>query len=144
MEQLKLVALDSDDLEIVSAHVQDAVMRVGALVWRPAEKRFLIEMNRFAWEKAGGFWRKHNERRRSVLHVDRVLSVNSVGIDREKKDDVLSLLTIGFVEDQAPAGSVELLFAGDAAIRLEVECVEARLADLGAAWEAASRPDHGA
>ena len=144
MEQLKLVALDADDLEIVSAHVQDAVMRVGAIDWRPTEKRFLVEMNRFAWEKAGGFWRKHNERRRSVLHFDRVLSVNSVGIDRKKKDDVLSLLTIGFADDEPPSGTVELLFAGGGAIRLEVECVEARLADLGAAWEAASRPDHGA
>lgn len=144
MEQLKLVALDADDLEIVSAHVQDAVMRVGSIDWRPAEKRFLVEMNRFAWEKAGGFWRKHNERRRSVLHFDRVLSVSSSGIDRARKDDVLSLLTIGFVEDQPPGGTVELLFAGDAAIRLEVEVIEARLTDLGAAWEASSRPDHGA
>ena len=144
MEQLKLVALDTDDLEIVSAHVQDAVMRVGAIEWLPAEKRLLIEMNRFVWEKAGGLLRKHNERRRSILHFERVTAVSSSGIDRARKDDVLSLLTIGFAEDDPPAGTVELLFAGGAALRLEVECVEARLTDLGAAWEASSRPDHGA
>ena len=143
MEQLKLVALDADDLEIISAHVQDAVMQVGAIDWRPGEKRFLIEMNRFVWEKAGGLLRRHNERRRSVLHFDRVLAVRSSGIDRGKAQEVLSLLTIGFAEDAAPAGSIELLFAGGGAIVLDVECVEARLADLGAAWAAGSRPVHG-
>ena len=108
MEQLKLLALDADDLEIVSAHVQDAVMQIGAFDWRPKEKRFLIEMNRFVWEKAGGTFRRHNERRRSVLHFDRVLAVRSAGIDRAKPQDVLSLLTIGFAEDDAPAGTIEI------------------------------------
>lgn len=143
MEQLKLVALDADDLEIISAHVQDAVMQVGAIDWRAGEKRLLIEMNRFAWEMAGGLLRRHNERRRSVLHFDRVVSVRSTGIERAKTQEVLSLLTIGFAEDEAPAGSIELLFAGGGAIVLEVECVEARLTDLGAAWAAGSRPAHG-
>lgn len=143
MEQLKLVALDADDLEIISAHVQDAVMQVAGIDWRAAEKRLLIEMNRFVWEKAGGLLRRHNERRRSVLHFDRVLSVRSSGIPRGKAQEVLSLLTIGFAEDQAPAGSIELLFAGGGAIVLDVECVEVRLTDLGAAWAAGSRPVHG-
>lgn len=144
MEQLKLLALDADDLEIVSAHVQDAVMQIGAFDWRPKEKRFLIEMNRFVWEKAGGVFRKHNERRRSVLHFDRVLAVRSAGIDRAKPQDVLSLLTIGFAEDDAPAGTIELLFAGGGSLALDVECIETRLTDLGAAWAASSRPAHGA
>ncbi|MDP3898777.1 MAG: DUF2948 family protein [Mesorhizobium sp.] len=143
MDQLKLAALDADDLEIISAHVQDALMQVAGIDWRPAEKRLLIEMNRFVWEKAGGVFSRHNERRRSVLHLDRVLSVRSTGIDRGRKQEVLSLLTIGFVEGEAPSGSIELLFAGGAAISLEVECIEARLTDLGAAWEASSRPVHG-
>ena len=143
MDQLRLAALDADDLEILSAHVQDAVMRVGGVDWRPREKRLLIEMNRFVWEKTGGALRRHNERRRSVLHFDRVIAVRSTGIDRSRTDDVLSLLTIGFAEDVAPAGTIELFFAGDASIALDVECVEARLTDLGAAWSASSRPTHG-
>ncbi|MGB6117050.1 MAG: DUF2948 family protein [Mesorhizobium sp.] len=144
MDQLKLIALDPDDLEVIAAHVQDAVMLVGAVDYRPAEKRLIIEMNRFAWEKAGGVFRKHNERRRSVLHFEGVRAVRSSGIDRAKLQEVLSLLTIGFVEGEAPGGSVELLFAGDAALSVDVDYVEARLADLGAAWEASSRPSHGA
>jgi len=144
MELLKLVALDADDLEIVSAHVQDAVMQVGQIDYRAGERRLVIEMNRFAWEKAGGVLRRHNERRRAVLHFEGVRAVRSSGVDRARKQEVLSLLTVGFAEDEAPAGTVELLFAGGAALALDVDYVEARLSDLGPAWEASSRPVHGA
>ncbi|WP_157018646.1 DUF2948 family protein [Mesorhizobium xinjiangense] len=142
MEPLKLAALDADDLQVISAHVQDAVARVEDIDYRPGEKRFLLPMNRFVWKKKRSFFRLRNERRRAVLHVDRVLSVATAGIDRSKPDDVLSLLAIEFSETEAPAGTVTLIFSGNAAIRLEVECIEARLADLGAAWETSSRPAH--
>lgn len=142
METLKLIALDAEDLEIVSAHVQDAAVKAADLDYRAGEKRFVMAMNRFAWEVAGGFFRRHNERRRSVLHFDRVLSARTTGFSRDEPDEVLSLLAIRFDEAESPAGVVELTFAGGAAIRIEVECIEARLADLGAAWEASSRPAH--
>jgi hypothetical protein len=143
MNLLKLIALDSDDLAIISAHVQDAVTKVGDIGFKPAEKRFVLPMNRFVWEaETARFTKPHNERRNSVLDFSRVLSVKASGIDRNKKQDVLSLLAIQFEEGDKPAGHVDLLFSGGSAIRLEVECVEARLADLGGAWEAASRPDH--
>lgn len=143
MDALKLVALDDQDLGIISACVQDAVMKVGDLEFLPAAKRFVMPMNRFAWEKKSSFFRQRNERRQSVLHFDRVLGAKLSGISRDKPDEVLSLLAISFVPLSEPAGIVELIFAGDGAIMLEVECIEARLADLGSAWEAASRPRHG-
>lgn len=142
MTLLKLVALDEKDLEIVSAHTQDAVMKVGELSYLPETKRFVAPMRRFAWEASRGFFRRRDERRQSVLHFDRVLSARLAGIDRSKPDDVLSLLAMRFQPGEAPAGAVELVFAGGGSIRLEVECVEARLADLGGAWEAAARPMH--
>mgnify|MGYP000852555371 CR=1 FL=1 len=144
MDQLKLVALDEQDLEIVSAHVQDAVMKIGDLDFSPATKRFVLSMNRFAWEsETGGLFRRRNhQRRRSVLDFNRVLGVRASGIDRDKPEDVLSLLAIRFHEREAPAGAIELVFSGGGAIALHVECIEARLADLGGAWEAASRPAH--
>lgn len=144
MDALKLIALDEQDLGIISACVQDAVMKVGDLEFLPAAKRFVMPMNRFAWEKKSSFFRRHNERRQSVLHFDRVLGAKLSGISRDKPDEVLSLLAISFVPLSGPAGIVELIFAGDGAVMLEVECIEARLADLGSAWEAASRPAHGA
>ncbi|MGN6585017.1 MAG: DUF2948 family protein [Rhizobiaceae bacterium] len=143
MDAIKLVALDEEDLRILSAHAQDSVMRVGDLDFQPSHKRFLVPMNRFVWEgKRGIFSRLHNERHRAVLHFDRVVSMKAAGISRGKPDEILSLLAIRFEPADAPAGTIELIFAGNAAIRLEAECIEARLTDLGAAWEASSRPVH--
>lgn len=142
MDSLKLVALDTEDLKIISAHVQDAVLKVADLDYRVPEKRFALAMNRFAWEVKPRLLRRRYERHRSVLHFDRVLSVQTTGIDRNNPDQVLELLAIVFTETEAPAGTIELVFAGGAAARLEVECIEAHLADLGAAWETPSRPIH--
>lgn len=143
MSQLKLVALDLQDLQIVSAHAQDAVVKVAELSYSAADKRFLIGMNRFVWEKGGGLFSRHNERRQSVLHFDGVRAVKSTGFNRDKADEVLSLLAVKFEAGaDAPSGIIELTFSGDAAIRLDVDYIEARLADLGAAWEASSRPRH--
>ncbi len=143
MDLLKLIALDADDLAIVSAHVQDAVTKVGDLAYQAAEKRFVVPMHRFVWEiDAGKFRKPHNERRNSVLHFERVLGARTIGIDRNKKNDVLELLAVRFEPAAEPAGTIELTFAGGGAIRLDVEVIEARLADLGGAWEASSRPRH--
>lgn len=144
MDMLRLVALDEEDLQILSAHLQDAVMKVADLDYQPQQKRFALAGNRFVWElpdKRG--FRKHSfQRRRSALHFNRVNTIKATGIDRNKKDDVLSLLSIRFVAADAPAGTIELTFSGNAAIRLNVECIEAQLTDLGPAWETNARPRH--
>ncbi|MHC5305819.1 DUF2948 family protein [Bartonella sp. LJL80] len=146
MPLLKLMAMDDEDLEILSAHLQDAVVKVGDLDWRCAEKRFVAALNRFAWEEqlSGGIFsrRKTGERHRTALRFDRVLKVSTRGIDRSKPENVLSLLTVQFQMTHAPAGTVTMIFAGDAAIRLEVECIEAQLTDLGPVWEAKAQPKH--
>lgn len=142
MDALKLVALDEQDLGIVSAHVQDAVAKVGELEFLPGLKRFVLPIRRFAWEVRPGFLRRHDERRQSVLHFDRVLGVKTSGIRRDRPEDVLSLLAVGFVPVDRPAGLIELVFSGGGAIMLDVECIEARVADLGGAWAATSRPAH--
>jgi hypothetical protein len=142
MDLLKLLALDEEDLKIVSAHVQDAVMKTGDLKFDAAARQFVLPMYRFAWEKNASERRPQPERRNSVLHFDRVLSARASGISRRKPDEVLSLLAVTYAAVDAPAGSVDLVFSGGGTIRLEVECVEARLVDLGGAWEAASRPAH--
>lgn len=143
MSQLKLVALDEQDLQVVSAHVQDAVMRVGDLAYEAAQRRFVVAMNRFVWENKASLFSRSHERRRSVLHFESVRGVKSTGVPREAAEEVLSLLALRFVPGaEPPAGTIELIFSGGATVRLEVDYVEARLADLGAAWETASRPRH--
>ncbi len=142
MNQLKLVALDAEDLNIVSAHVQDAVMKIGDLDFAPGSKLFVLPMYRFAWEAGPGAGKAQPERRNSVLHFSRVLSAKLSGISRDRPDESLSLLAVIFAASDEPAGDIDLVFSGGGTIRLQVECIEARLADLGGAWEAESRPEH--
>lgn len=145
MSDLKLIALDAEDLDIFSAHLQDAVVKVGDMAFLPSDRRFAAIFNRFDWLAAApkGRGRARNERRRTALRLERVSSARLLAIDVAAKDRVLSLLAVRFEPREAPAGTVTLLFAGGAAIRLEVDCVEAELRDLGAVWAARMRPDHG-
>ena len=141
-DRLKLAAIDEEDLAVVSAYVQDAVLKVGDMVYLPRDRRFALAMNRFTWEKTTDGSRKGYERHRAALTFDRVISVRTSGIDRKKPDTVLELLAVAFDATDAPAGHVTLVFAGDAAAQLEVEVIEARLADLGAAWATTAKPSH--
>jgi hypothetical protein len=143
MSQLKLIALDEQDLQVISAHVQDAVTKVADLSFLAGERRFVVVINRFVWEKKRGFFGGKPERRRSVLHFEGVSGVRSAGFSRDAQDDVLSILALRFEPAAAPAGSIEITCAGDAAIRLDVDYIESRLSDLGAAWETTSQPRHG-
>ena len=153
MTDLKLIALDEEDLGIVSAHLQDAVVKVGELAYLPLERRFAAILNRFDWAAAitagetgeanrEGKRRGRNRRVRSALRFERVLSAKLQNIDLAAKTQVLSLLAIGFEAEAAPNGSVTMIFAGGAAIRLRVECIEAELRDLGSVWRAKAKPDH--
>ena len=141
VKPIRMIAMDAEDLAVISAHCQDAVMKAADLEFLAGEKRFVLAMNRFVWEDAKSRKGAY-QRRRSVLHFERVDKVSLLGIDRGKRDQVLDLLAITFVESEAPAGTIELAFAGGATLRLCVECIEAKLTDLGAAWETVSRPDH--
>jgi hypothetical protein len=141
MDALKLVALDKDDLEIISTHLQDAVVNVGDIVWLRSEKRVVLALNRFDWEAASAESPQY-QRRRTALRFERVNAVKCRNVRPLDKNAVLSLLAVDFAETDAPAGVIVLTFSGDAALRLEVECLEAEIADLGPAWATARCPDH--
>ncbi len=143
MKPLKLIALDEADLEVVSSHLQDAVMRVGDMAYVPSKKRFAAVLNRFDWERAeGGDGGKNYRRRRAALRFDRVLGAKHRRVKPATEDKVLSLLAISFEATQPPGGYVTLTFSGDASIQLKVECIEAELTDLGPVWRAKSKPQH--
>ena len=143
--ELTLAAEDAEDLEIISARLQDAVAQVKDLVWLPKSGRFAGLFNRFKWEtssrKRGG-----DLRVRARLHFDHVRSVKSHNVRRDVPDAVLALLAVRFTPDGAgdPAGTVELVFAGGSPIRLDVECIDAGLADVSGEWAARGRPNHDA
>jgi Protein of unknown function (DUF2948) len=126
----RLIALDADDLAVISAHVQDAEVQTGDIVWRQSEKRLVVGMNRLDWEQTLG---GQTEPRRllAALRFDRVLSCKSRNIYLDAADAALELLGIEFHPGQAPGGSVVLMFNDGGALRLDVECLECELADLG-------------
>jgi Protein of unknown function (DUF2948) len=128
---LKLIALDADDLAVISAHVQDARVQVSDIVWRQGEKRLVIGTSRLDWDQtlAGG---TAPRRLISALRFDRVLSCKSRNIDLGAPETVLGLLGIEFHAGEAPGGNVVLMFMHGGALRLDVECLECERADLGA------------
>lgn len=143
--ELTLAAADAEDLEIISARLQDAVAQVKDLVWLPKSRRFAALFNRFKWETAEERrGRGDNLRVRAGLFFDAVLSVKSFRLKRGDPDAVLSLLAITFTPKSAddPAGIVELVFAGGGAIKLDVECIDAGLSDVSGDWAARGRPMH--
>jgi hypothetical protein len=129
-EQPRLIALDADDLAVISVHVQDAAVRARDIIWRPAEKRLVIGMNRLDWDQtlAGEFVPYLKV---AALRFDRVLSCKSRNIDLDAPETLLEVIGIEFHPGAAPGGSAVLLFASGGALRLEVECLECELADLG-------------
>jgi hypothetical protein len=140
MNSLKLVALDRDDLEVVSAHLQDAVIRTADIHWRPSEQRLVIGLCRFDWEAAHAQVPAYR-RRHAALRFERALGCKTLKIDASNDTD-LNLLSVAFTESDAPSGVVTLTFSGGGVLRLEVECLEAELVDLGEAWAAVACPDH--
>lgn len=145
---LRLTALDAEDLQVVSAQMQDATMLVGDITYLPKQKMLALVANRFCWESAassdgGGEGKGHFRRCRCGLQINRVFSVKYAQVRRDNPEGVLSLLAIQFYPDEDPPGGVvELTFSGGGALRAEVECIEAALDDLGVSWETPRKPAH--
>jgi Protein of unknown function (DUF2948) len=134
---LRLAALDNDDLKIISAHMQDALVRVSDIRYLHKTRQFAMVANRFAWEL-----QPKSERCRSGLHFEHVLSVQQQGLDRMEPSDILSLLSITFEPGSAPAGTVVLAFSAGHSVRLLVEYLDLQLKDLGGAWATGHTPRH--
>ena len=143
---MKLVAADSEDLEMLSARLQDAAGKLKDFAWLPKQHRFACVLNRYRWEDA-----KRKTRVRAGLRFDSVLAVQSQNLKHGAPDAVVSLLAIKYArnaeqasekDQENPGGFIELLFAGGGTIRLTVECIDAELSDLTGPWEARARPSH--
>lgn len=143
---LNLGALDAEDLQVVSALVQDAVFPVTEMSWRAKEHRFAILLNRFRWEDRDNAEKRHRdvERVQSLLVIENVLKVASQGVDRSDKDMILSMLSLDFEAGEEGAGALTLTLAGDGGIRLSVEALEVSLKDVTRPYVAPSKqvPDH--
>ncbi|HZZ36645.1 MAG TPA: DUF2948 family protein [Caulobacteraceae bacterium] len=133
---LQLLAEDQEDLAVISAALQDAVAKVGDVVFEARARRLTIAFNRFRWEA------DKRQRVRSALQLGGVLKVEARKIRRDRRDAVLELLAIGFEPGDAPGGVLTLSFAGGGDLRAQVECVDAVLADLSEPWPTSRAPAH--
>jgi len=136
---LKLVALDREGLGVISAHVQDSCLRRADMTLLPKHKRFLLSAMRFDW---AGAKEGRAERIGSVLRFERVLKVSHLGLAGRDENSVLNLLAVTFEKTDPPSGMVLLAFADGAIVRLEVECLEAELRDVGPRRPAQECPGH--
>lgn len=145
MDTLKLLALDSEDLQILSAHMQDAVINIGDMTYLPAEQNFVAIVSRFNWMKVQEkeeVSKEDLERRQTRLRFSRVLGAQVHNLKLNSKSNALELLAISYEATTEPEGYITLVFSGDSAVRLHVECIEAELNDVGAVWSAKSLPEH--
>jgi len=149
---LKLIARDAEDLGVIASCLQDALVPLNEMKYLAAERRFILVLNRFRWESpretaktakvdasfgdTDGYPEEH-QRIHTGLCIDRVLSVRSRDIDRNRSDQFLELLTVQFAEDK-----LDFVFAGGGVIQLEVEALNLFMQDLGEAWPTQWQPQH--
>jgi hypothetical protein len=141
---LRLRAEAPEDLEVVSALLQDAIGQTADIAWSRKHRRFTLLLNRFRWEDAPAAERQGRpfERVRAILAVDSVLAARASGVDPRDRELVVELLALVFDPGKDGAGTLRLILAGDGEIALEVECLDVRLADVTRPYLARSRPSH--
>lgn len=131
---LRLLAEDALDLQIISAALQDAIMRPSGIRWEKAARRVTLVLSRFCWECGG-------TRVAAALQFGDVETVKSRRLPR-LPDTALELLAMDFIPTEAPGGRVMLMFAGGGDMRIDVECMDAVLTDLSERWPARLAPEH--
>lgn len=150
---IKLRAEDGEDLTVISACLQDAILPVGEMCFEPAAQRFVAVVNRFRWEAAdGGSLRGEGrggmqadddhlfpfERVQCGVRFDGIAAVKTRGLNLKDRSQILELLSVGPAD-----GGVVLTFAGGGALRLEGAAWRCAVEDLGEPWPTSSRPCHG-
>lgn len=150
-QPISLRAESLEDLEVISACLQDGLTRINNMSYQPHKKRFAVGIVRFMWEKnpqtgAPDSQAEAGRRVQSGLHFDFVERVSTQNIDQQHKDGILPLLAISAQSGDMDSGDADteitLTFAGGGAIRLGAECIDCHLQDLGESWPAKGRPDH--
>lgn len=146
MTPMSLTAFDPEDLTVLSAHLQDAILRVGDITYLPSKRTLVVIANRFCWEctdTESSSGETAFERCRCGLQLHGVLSLKRSGIRQDAPDAILSLLAVLFEPgNEPPGGTIELSFSGGGSLRADVECIEVALKDLGPSWQTRRRPRH--
>ena len=141
-KNLKLIARTKEDLRVVSAHLQDAIVNINDIANLKKNKILLLQLNRFMWEDVEkGVFRK-NKRIRTFLKFENVIKVNSKNINQAGKDKFLDFLTIETSQMIDNNYEMKILFSGDSIIKVISEVIEVTLDDQGEAWDTKNKPKH--
>ena len=142
VKNLKLLATSDEDLRVIAAHLQDAIVSVQDIANLKKNKIFLIQLNRFMWEDVEkGVFRK-NKRIRTVLKFDNVISVLSKNINIKDNKSFLDFLTIESNLLPDKSYEIKLIFSGDSVIKIKAEVIDVSLDDQGVPWETKAQPKH--
>ena len=141
IQNLKLIAKTEDDLRVISAHLQDSIVKISDIANLKKNRLFLMQLNRFMWEDVEkGVFRK-NKRIRTVIKFENVINVMSKNIN-QNIERFLDFLTIKTFKMPIKIMNMNLIFSGDIIIKLEVEAIEVTLDDQGSPWESKNKPKH--
>ena len=142
VQNLKLIAKTDEDLRVISAHLQDSIVKTSDIANLQKNKIFLMQLNRFMWEDVEkGVFRK-NKRIRTVLKFENVLKATSKNVNQKKNDRFLDFLAIEMFKMPDKNFEMNLIFSGDVIIKLVVEAIEVTLDDQGSPWESKNKPRH--
>ena len=142
VQNLKLIARTTEDLRVISAHLQDSIVKTSDIANLKKNRIFLMQLNRFMWEDVEkGVFRK-NKRIRTVLKFENILKVASKNVDQNKNDRFLDFLAIESSKMPDKNYQMNLIFSGDIIIKLITEAIEVTLDDQGSSWESKSKPSH--
>ena len=142
VQNLKLIAKTDEDLRVISAHLQDSIVKTSDIANLKKNKIFLMQLNRFMWEDVEkGVFRK-NKRIRTVLKFENVLKATSKNVNQKKNDRFLDFLAIEMFKMPDKNFEMNLIFSGDVIIKLVVEAIEVTLDDQGSPWESKNKPKH--
>jgi hypothetical protein len=142
VQNLKLIARTTEDLRVISAHLQDSIVKTSDSANLKKNRIFLMQLNRFMWEDVEkGVFRK-NKRIRTVLKFENILKVASKNVDQKKNDRFLDFLAIETTKMPDKNYEMKLIFSGDIVLKLIAEAIEVTLDDQGAPWESKNKPEH--
>ena len=141
-KNLKLIAKTTEDLKVISAHLQDSIAVTSNMANLKKNKIFLMQLNRFMWEDVEkGIFRK-NKRIRTILKFDNVIEVNSKNINQKDKDKFLDFLAIESYQIPDKNFEMKIIFSGDSVIKILSEVIEVTLDDQGEPWDTKNKPKH--
>ncbi len=142
VKNLKLLATSDEDLRVIAAHLQDAIVSVQDIANLKKNRIFLIQLNRFMWEDVEkGVFRK-NKRIRTILKFDNVINISSKNINIKERKSFLEFLTIESNLLPDKSYEIKLIFSGDSVIKIKAELIDVTLDDQGSPWDTKTQPKH--